>query len=86
MYRLLQKTWKQGNMACWGVLFKNTFRFLFFVSFYVCVCSVHVGAPAGQKRVLSPLELEWQAVVSCPPWVLGTELESSGSTASILNH
>lgn len=38
----------------------------------VCVC------------VRSP-ELELQAVVSCPMWLLGREFESSGRAASVLN-
>jgi hypothetical protein len=33
-----------------------------------------VGAQAGQKRASAVLELEVQAVVSCPTWVLETEL------------
>ena len=41
---------------------------------------------AGQKRVLDPLELELQEVVSCLTWVLGAELRSSARVAHILNH
>lgn len=39
----------------------------------------------GQKRVLDPLELELQAVMSCPVWVLGTELGSLARAASNLS-
>ena len=44
---------------------------------FICMCvslcqGVHmsVGACGGQERVLDSLELEWQAVVSHPIWVL----------------
>jgi hypothetical protein len=40
---------------------------------YVYECN----AFRAQKRALDPLELELQTVVSCPAWVLGTELVSS---------
>lgn len=33
-----------------------------------------------------PLELDLQTVVSCPTWVLRTELRSSGSLANPLYH
>ena len=50
-----------------------------FYCVYVCVLAclhVHMSTSAlgGQKGVLDPLELELQAVVSCPGWVLGTKL------------
>lgn len=38
----------------------------------VCVCPVCAGALAAPKRESDPLELE--AIVSCPAWVLETEL------------
>jgi hypothetical protein len=37
----------------------------------------------GQKRALVPLELNLQAVVSCPLWVLGTELGSPERAAVV---
>lgn len=47
------------------------------VSAWVCVYHIHAVGCRGQKRVLDALELELQAVVSCPLWVLGTTLRSS---------
>jgi len=38
---------------------------------------MYVHACGGQKRVLNPLDLELQVVVSCPRWTLGTEPWSS---------
>lgn len=38
----------------------------------------------ARKRALDALELELQAVVSHPAWVLGTELGSS--TSELLSH
>jgi hypothetical protein len=35
---------------------------------------------------LDSLELELQAVVNCPVWVLGTKPGFSASTLSVLNH
>ena len=40
------------------------------------------GVHRSQKRVLDLLELELQAVVSCPTWILGTELRSSVRAAN----
>lgn len=45
-----------------------------------CVCR------GDQKRAPDPLELELLEFVSCLTGVLGTELGSSGTAASILNH
>lgn len=45
-------------------------------------CSVY----SVQQRASNPLELEWQVAVSHLTWVLGTELRSSGKSASTLNH
>lgn len=45
-----------------------------------------VGAHRGQKRLLIPLELELQAVMSLPLWMFGTKLWSSVRTATALNH
>lgn len=43
------------------------------------------GAHRGEKRVLDPLELDLQATVSYPTWVLGTKLGSSAKATSTLN-
>lgn len=40
------------------------------------------GVCRGQKKVLDPLELVLQVVVSIQLWVLGLELQSSGRTDS----
>jgi hypothetical protein len=54
-----------------------------FIYLYVCMyVHVCVGGRVGQKKVPDPLELELQAVVSCPTWVLETELGSSAREAS----
>lgn len=47
--------------------------------------SVYVHAQRGQKRVLEPLELELQGVVSCLMVMLGTELRFSGRAGHTLN-
>lgn len=42
--------------------------------------SIHAhdaGANRGWERVLYPLYLELQTVLSCPFWILGTKLSSS---------
>jgi hypothetical protein len=44
---------------------------------YVCV---NVGAHRDQKC----LELKFLVVVSCPIWVLGTELRSSAETVYVI--
>lgn len=41
--------------------------------------------PAEAKNVGSP-DLELQEVVSCPTWVLGTKLGSSGRAISAFSH
>lgn len=45
---------------------------------YLCACVyVCVFTRRGQKRALSPLEMECQVIVSCClTWVIGTELGS----------
>jgi hypothetical protein len=43
-------------------------------------------AGRDQKGLSDPLELELQAVVSLPVWVLGTELRSSRRAPGVLNH
>lgn len=47
---------------------------------------IAMGAHVGQKRASEPLELGFKVVVSCPMWVLGTELGSSVSAAGSLYH
>lgn len=51
------------------------------VGFFVTDCMLHAfRGLQGQKRVSDPLDLG--VVVSCPAWVLGTELHSPGRAAS----
>lgn len=50
---------------------------------YVCVGEVCSGAHSGQKRALASLELEFQAIVSCP--VSDGKESSSGRAASAFN-
>lgn len=45
-----------------------------------------VGAPRDQKKVLDPLELDLQTVLSCLLWMLGTILRSSGRAANSPAH
>lgn len=52
------------------------FRLCVCVSLDLCVYMSAVPC-GGQKEESDPLELELQAVLSCPVWVLGTELGSS---------
>lgn len=46
------------------------------------LCTVHIDAYRGQKRVLDPPELELQVVESYTMGTLGTEFESSMRAAS----
>ena len=62
-------------------------EFVFFLTGGRRVCT-HVSASACriQERVLDPLELELQAVVSHLMWVLRTELGSSPRVLCVLNN
>lgn len=46
---------------------------------------IHTGTLRSQKRAWDLLELDVQAVVSCPMCVLGTKLWSSEVTVRVLN-
>lgn len=56
---------------------------------YACdsVYIYHMCASAcrDQKRVMDSLEIELQAVVTYPMWVLGTQLCSSGGTEALID-
>lgn len=43
------------------------------VSTHACMCA-HEYSVQGQKMASDPLELKFQALVICLPWVLGTKL------------
>lgn len=52
----------------------------------LCMCILYAeGARGGLKRELDPAEVELQAIVNHPIWVLGTKIQSSGR-ASTPNH
>lgn len=58
---------------------------------YVCVSEceymhVNVGTCRHQETVSDVLEMELQAAVNCPTWVLETKVGSSGRKASALSH
>lgn len=53
----------------------------------VWVCAnVSVGTQGGQEREPDSLELVLEVVVSCPVWMLGTELWFSVRAADAINH
>lgn len=47
----------------------------------MCECLLVYILFRGHERVLSPLELEFQVVLSCRMWVLGPEPTSPGRAA-----
>lgn len=54
---------------------------------YVCMFAhTGVGVCGGRRRALDSLELKIETVVSCPKWLLGTELQVSGRAANAGNH
>lgn len=55
---------------------------------HICVWLVcmRAGIHRDQKRSPEPLELELQVAMSCPLWMLRTELKSSERTVSALKH
>lgn len=57
---------------------------IFFLT--VCVFAYVFSAHRGQNQTSNPLELQVQAIVRCPLWVLGTQLGFSGMATSSLNH
>lgn len=55
----------------------------------ICVClsvCMNIQCLQRSEETSKPLELEFQMVVSCLTWVLGTEHLSSGRTASAPKH
>lgn len=59
-------------------------HFCVYECMYICMYVHHVcGALGGHKRVLGPLELELQVVMSCLMWV--SEPRSSTRTENTLN-
>lgn len=58
------------------------FLFISYVYQHLGIC-VNVGIHRGHGRMLDPLELGLQMVVSFSTWVVGTELMSSGRTSAL---
>ena len=55
----------------------------------ICVClsvCMNIQCLQRSEETSKPLELEFQMVVSCLTWVLGTKPRSSARAASTLNH
>lgn len=51
----------------------------------LCMCRSHIcGACGGQRKLLDPLEMELQEIVSCLMWVLGTKFGSSLEEQQVL--
>lgn len=52
----------------------------------MCVVCLHLstGVCVNHRRASEPLELELQVIMSCPMWVLGPELKSSGRAVCTL--
>lgn len=50
---------------------------------YICAC---VGTHRDQGKALDPLERELKGVMNFMTWALGTQLSSSETEASVLNH
>lgn len=60
--------------------------FIFNHAFVGWCVPMSASACRDKKRAPGPLELESQADVSCPRWILGTPLSSSIRAASAANH
>lgn len=53
----------------------------FYLCVYVCAHGC-VGVCGGRRRASDSLELKIEAVMSCPKWLLGTELQVSARAAN----
>lgn len=59
----------------------SSLKFLFFIMCtYLGLCA-GTKMLGGLKKVSGTLKMEWQAVLSCPVWVLGTERRSPGESS-----
>lgn len=82
MFLKKRNGFEAGNIVKWFKLGRcNKARLLkTFIYLLVCVCTctwepvchICAGACSGQTRVLDLLKLEFQVVVSCQMWVVGT--------------
>ena len=75
----------QHFQCCAETLFILNY-FIFNHAFVGWCVSMSASACRDKKGAPGPLELESQADVSCPRWVLGTTLSSSVRAASTANH
>lgn len=58
-----------------------------YVCLHICLCIMYMPCACEvQKRILDPLKLELQKLVSHPMWVLGIVPGSSGRAVSVSNH
>lgn len=74
----------------WLIFFKRICFHYFFIYMHVYLCESMCTCKRrylkSQKRVLEPLKLEWQMVVSYTTWLLETTLGSSVNSASAPNY
>lgn len=86
--------WPKSSSKCLLISQKGT-RFKGFLDFFFCVCvslspcvcvCACTHAPTEAKRNTDTLELELQAFLSCPMWLLGSRLWSSDRAISVLDH
>lgn len=72
-----------GNPCNYIPQMASHFEWCILVSLCVHVCECRYQE--RQKEVLGTIELESQAIVNCPSWVLGTELRPSASIVMLLS-
>lgn len=66
--------------------FKNIFIMNILINMCLWRCACEGNAHSGQKRVIYPLELELQAIISYPRWELGKDHGAPMRVVCILNH
>lgn len=74
------------GFACSPGLFSSSLSACVLAFCGCCGCPVSAGVHRGQDWLSDPLELESQAAVWCPTWVLETKLQSSATPANIQNY
>lgn len=55
---------------------------IFTLCMCLCLCLMYTSACKDQRKMLGPLEVEWEAAVSCLIWTMGAE---SGSLEEYLS-
>lgn len=83
--KCIRTTWVLTSFIFLVVIFE-----VILFSIYECLTKymyMHIceGASGGRKRVLNPLALEFQEVVSCMAWILGTTPGCSERAARVAN-